>query len=124
MTDMTVSFIDIGSDVERDALYDLRFRVLREPLGLPRGTERIAQDDDAATVHIGAFTAEGQLVGAATLIENDGLQLRAMAVEPTLQGKGVGAAILVEAARVAAERGAALWCDARDHAVGFYEKAG
>lgn len=124
MTDFTVRRLDPASAEEREALYDLRFRVLREPLGLARGTERITQDFDPGTTHLGAFTPEGRLVGCATLVEKDGLQLRAMAVDPDWQGRGVGAAILRGAAAVAVGRDTPLWCEARAHAVGFYERAG
>jgi GNAT superfamily N-acetyltransferase len=92
---------------------------------MTRGTERIAADYDADTVHLGAFDAESRLVGCASLIPADsGLQLRAMAVDPTRQGEGIGAAILKAAASVAREKGQSLWCEARAHAVGFYERSG
>lgn len=120
-----VRLLDLSVIGEREALYDLRWRVLREPLGLGRGTERIAADPDAHTVHIGAFNSESHLVGCATLIPaGDGLQLRAMAVDPDRQRSGVGAAVLQAAAQVAREAGQSLWCEARAHAVGFYERNG
>ena len=120
-----VRALDFSDGTEQEALYDLRWRVLRDPLGMSRGTERIAADYDADTVHLGAFDAESRLVGCASLIPaEDGLQLRAMAVDPTRQGGGVGAAILKAAAGIAREKGQSLWCEARAHAVGFYERGG
>ncbi|MBC8102740.1 MAG: GNAT family N-acetyltransferase [Cytophagales bacterium] len=119
--------LDLSRETEREALYDLRWRVLREPLGLARGTEQIAADPDPATIHLGAFVAPARLVGCATLVRTGGdLQLRAMAVDPASQGAGVGAAILREAAQVAANANVrrSLWCEARAHAVGFYQRAG
>ena len=117
--------LDLSIETEQEALYDLRWRVLREPLGLARGTERIAADFDSGAVHIGAFDAESRLVGCASLIPAEsGLQLRAMAVDPMRQGAGIGAAILTSAAEVAREHGVSLWCEARAHAVGFYERSG
>jgi GNAT superfamily N-acetyltransferase len=117
--------LDFSDGIEQEALYDLRWRVLREPLGMERGTERIAADFDAGTVHLGAFDAESRLVGCCSLIPTDtGLQLRAMAVDPIWQGTGIGAAILKAAAGIAREREQSLWCEARAHAVRFYERSG
>jgi len=116
--------LDLTAPRERAALNDLRWRLLREPLGLPRGTETLAQDEDATTIHLGAFTQEGQLIGCASLIANEGIQLRAMAVDGSVQGQGVGAAILQEAGRIADTRQESLWCQARTYAVGFYERSG
>lgn len=117
--------LDLSEETEQEALYDLRWRVLREPLGLAQGTERIAADFDADTVHIGAFDADSRLVGCATLIPaGNGLQLRAMAVDPARQRGGVGVAVLGAAAGIARDAGQSLWCEARAHAVGFYERNG
>ncbi|GAB4462198.1 MAG: GNAT family N-acetyltransferase [Armatimonadaceae bacterium] len=108
---------------DRPALYDLRLRILRP--GRPPEAAIFAGDDLPTTIHIGAFLANGQCVGIATLVENNGLQLRGMAVDDTVQGQGVGAAILREAYRAAAEAGHdAIWCNARTSAAGFYEKQG
>jgi hemoglobin len=119
--DVIVRCLDFTDPGEVEALYDLRYRVLREPLGLPRGSERIAQDPEPTTTHLGAFNDASPLIGCATLIENDGLQLRAMAVARDWQGRGVGSAVLRAAAEIAADR--PLWCEARVHAVGFYAQA-
>lgn len=120
-----VRMLDLSVEREREALYDLRWRVLRKPLGMERGTERIAADFDAGTIHLGAFAGESRLVGCATLIPaGGGLQLRAMAVDPDQRRSGIGAAVLGAAAAVARESGQSLWCEARAHAVGFYERSG
>ncbi|MES2461758.1 MAG: GNAT family N-acetyltransferase [Armatimonadota bacterium] len=120
-----VRTLDFSEETEQEALYDLRWRVLRDPLGMERGTERIAEDFDADTVHFGAFDTDSRLVGCASLIPKDnGLQLRAMAVDPIWQGTGVGAAILKAAADIARETEQSLWCEARAHAVRFYERSG
>jgi GNAT superfamily N-acetyltransferase len=122
---IVVRVLDFSEEIEQEALYDLRWRVLRDPLGLARGTERIAADFDSDTVHIGAFDLGSRLVGCATLIPAEGgLQLRAMAVDPTRQGSGIGAAVLSAAADIAREADQSLWCEARAHAVGFYERNG
>lgn len=106
---------------EMEALYDLRLRVLRP--GRPPEYVRHDRDLDPGAVHIGAFLGR-RLAGIASLLPANGLQLRGMAVEPDLRKTGVGATILEYAHRIATERNLPLWCNARDSAVGFYEKSG
>lgn len=105
------------------ALYALRLEVLRP--GMPPEAAIFPGDDVSTTVHLGAFQENGRCVGIATLVENDGLQLRGMAVAPGLQGHGIGAEILKKAYRVTADQGRdSLWCNARTSASGFYAKQG
>ena len=101
---------------------DLRSRVLRE------GEAHVGFEDDEepTTLHLGALV-DGRVVGVATfaLRERGVYQLRGMAVEPALQGTGVGRAVLVEAERRLRALGARqLWANGRDTALGFYERAG
>lgn len=109
---------------QMEAIRALRGRVLYPGLTPERRT--YAGDDDPATIHIGAFTPEQNLVGLCSLFPRpDGsLQLRGMAVDSGLQGTGVGALVLREAERIAANENKPLWCNARLAAVGFYERLG
>jgi GNAT superfamily N-acetyltransferase len=110
--------------------HDLRARVLRT--GTPSTSVTFPQDDLDGTVHLGAFL-EGRLVGIGTFFpsptplrpEQPAVQLRGMAVEPSLQGTGAGR-VLLEAAigRLRAEGVHVLWANARDTALGFYERLG
>lgn len=119
---MPLTVRELSGPDDRAALYDLRLRILRP--GFPPEAAVFPGDDDAATVHLGAFTDEGRCVGIASLYANQGLQLRGMAVEPERQGTGVGAALIRRIHEVAAERGETLWCNARVSAVGFYRRLG
>jgi predicted GNAT family N-acyltransferase len=123
MTEQTTSLTvrRLGT-ADMPALYDLRGRVLRP--GMPPEASLFPGDDQPGTIHLGAFTDEGRLVGIATLVRNEGLQLRGMATEPDVRGTGAGAALLREAHRIAQESGEPLWCNARVVAVGFYERMG
>jgi GNAT superfamily N-acetyltransferase len=104
------------------ALHDLRLRILRP--GLPPDAAIFPGDEQPTTIHLGAFI-ESRCVGVLTLTRNNGLQLRGMAVDSTLQKRGVGAALLTEAHQVATAEGfSEIWCNARTSAIGFYERNG
>ena len=111
-----------ASDTDRAGLVDLRWHVLRP--GWPRQAAHFPHDDAPGTIHLVAVTQEGRVIGGATLLPQDGLQLRGMAVDPAWQGKGVGAAVLDAAHELARQRGTTLWCNARLSAEGFYARCG
>jgi len=71
----------------------LRMRVLLDPIGIPRSY--INPEKEAYDLLIGAFAQE-QLVGCCILtkISDTTVQLRQMAVDSSLQKRGVGAAVL------------------------------
>jgi predicted GNAT family N-acyltransferase len=109
--------------------YPLRGAVLR--VGRP---VEIIGDDDPATFHLAARTAEGQIVGVVRFHPNPcpwrpaakaAWQLRGMATDPAVRGTGVGRTLVNDGlARVAALGGDLVWCDARAAASGFYERMG
>ncbi|MES2389812.1 MAG: GNAT family N-acetyltransferase [Bacteroidota bacterium] len=80
-------------EVFRDSL-KLRYKVLREPLGQPRGSEEDSLD--LVAIHAVALNPEGKVVGTGRIHSNSGrqAQIRLMAVEPELQGKGIGKQLL------------------------------
>lgn len=112
-----------------DEVRPLRLGVLRPQAALVPS----AYDLDPATVHVGAFDG-GTVVGCATVFperydgeppEPDAWRLRGMAVDPTLQGSGVGRLVLEAATGVAIDAGAPLiWANGRVTALGFYERLG
>jgi GNAT superfamily N-acetyltransferase len=109
---------------EWEEYYDLRYRILREPLGKERGSER--NDGDADGIHFALYD-EGVLRAIARLDKVDATtcQVRFVAVETPLQGKGLGKAIMdaVEQ-RGIAEGYTKLILHARDYALDFYKKLG
>ncbi|MHB1906031.1 MAG: GNAT family N-acetyltransferase [Acidimicrobiales bacterium] len=115
--------------VAADALVELRTRVLRD--GDASRAARNPLDDEPSTWHFGAFLGE-DVVGSASFYSNAGprgssgaYQLRYMAVEPGLQGRGVGRILLEHAeAILAANAVRHLWAHARDSALGFYRATG
>ena len=89
-------------------------------------------DDLPSTIHLGVFN-DDRAVGVLSIFEMktpllDGekqFQLRGMAVLPEYQKKGLGE-LLMQGAEdtIAAKGGKAIWFNAREVAVGFYEKMG
>ena len=109
---------------EWDAYYDLRYRVLREPLNQVRGSER--NDGDATGIHFALY--ENRILKAiARLDRHDDTtaQVRFVAVESTEQGKGYGRLIMEATEQHAAADGnTKMILHARDYAVDFYLRLG
>mmetsp|Transcript_22601 Transcript_22601/g.30565 ORF Transcript_22601/g.30565 Transcript_22601/m.30565 type:complete len:155 (+) Transcript_22601:28-492(+) len=87
---------------------------------------RLPGDDEA--LHLGAVRG-AEVLGVISVYlpsEPGGrAQFRKFAVEPKLQGQGIGSKLLQGAIAAAAEAGAAaLFCHARSHQQGFYERRG
>jgi GNAT superfamily N-acetyltransferase len=102
----------------------LRSAVLRP--GRPLESAIFVGDEIPETYHFGAFL-HGEIVGVVSLFaspppfpcQNEELwQLRGMAVEPSLQKKGIGKELVRACIAFAEDR--LLWCNARSSAVSFY----
>jgi GNAT superfamily N-acetyltransferase len=99
----------------------LRRTVLRD--GDPAADVSFDGDERVGSFHLGAVVGQDLMGVASWLSSADGsLQLRGMAVDARMQGKGVGAALV--AAGLARRDGRAVWANARDSALGFYERLG
>ncbi|MEM6927362.1 MAG: GNAT family N-acetyltransferase, partial [Myxococcota bacterium] len=118
-------------EVEAEALIDLRHRVLRA--GRPRETAHMPGDDAPTSRHFRLVVEDRTVAIASVMAEPfpgppggeapaDGptQRLRGMAVDPDVQGQGLGAQLL----RAVQERYPALWCNARVHAARFYARQG
>jgi GNAT superfamily N-acetyltransferase len=119
----------------------LRQRVLRPA---QRAEELVyPHDDDADTLHVGAFTGDA-MVGTATIhrerapafaftgrrgdgedFGSSAWRLRGMATLPEMRRRGCGAALVAACvAHARARGGAIIWCNARTPARAFYEALG
>ncbi|UXI03034.1 GNAT family N-acetyltransferase [Photobacterium sp. TY1-4] len=80
-------------------------------------------DEDAA--HFGAFI-DGRLVCVASVfLSSHQARLRKFATEPDHQGQGIGSAMIAHILADLAERNVNhFWCDARESALGFYQRFG
>lgn len=118
-------------DVAAGATHDLRRRVLR---GGDRAADvHFPEDDRPEAFHLGAVDGRGRVVGVATwaAVPTErrpgwrAWRLRGMAVEPDLQGAGVGSLLLAAAVERLRGLGAEVaWADGRDTALAFYERHG
>lgn len=109
---------------EWDAYFDLRYRILREPLGKERGSE--CNEGDATGDHFACFD-ENTIIGVARLdrIDSSICQVRFVAIEQQLQGKGLGKIMMDAVEKSAKNQGfQKMILHSRDYALPFYEKLG
>lgn len=111
-------------------------RILRQRILRPHQTPEQCHyecDDHPQTFHLGAF-ADGELIAISSFLyqpqeklpEPDSqYRIRGMATLLDYRGQGIGRALLDAGLERIAKRSAKLiWCNARESAFGFYEKAG
>jgi GNAT superfamily N-acetyltransferase len=110
--------------------HDLRRRVLRD--GSMAATVEWPDDDEPTTAHL-SVTVDGRIVAISTWLatpdpiapNHRSLQLRGMATDPTMTGRGLGRALLDAGMQRASNGGhERVWANARVAALGFYEAAG
>ena len=120
---MAVKIIDYGTKQYKQ-MVDLRYHILRKPLGLAFRQEELEAEKD--NIHIGCFD-DDKLEGCCMLVSLDKniVQLRQMAVIAGLQGKGIGKVLMQFAENISRDIGyKKIIMHARKTAVGFYEKLG
>jgi len=103
---------------------ELRYKVLRQPLGLNYTQEQLDAERDE--FHFVVFYGE-KLVGCLLMktIDNEEIKMRQVAVDESYQGKGVGKELVLFSERFAAENNySVITLHARKTAVPFYEKLG
>ncbi len=109
---------------EYEAMKALRIKVLLNPIGVPHSY--VNPQKEATDSLLGAFD-DDNLIGCCILthIDDNTLQLRQMAVDTTLQHKGIGTAIVGFAEKLAIEKGyKTVMMHAREPVAGFYQKCG
>lgn len=105
-------------------MLQLRNDMLRKPLGLTFDKDELEKEKD--DILMGAFE-DDKLLGCCLMTKMDAstLRLRQMAVPNSMQGKGVGRALMIFAENIARDLGyKTLSMHARSTAVGFYQKLG
>lgn len=107
------------------AYYALRYRVLREPGGHPKGTEK--DDYEPISAHYMAVNEAGEVVGAVKLYEKSpGVgHLSHMVVSPEHQHKGIGRMLMAYVEQQAREKGyKTLGTMSRLTTTAYFEKHG
>jgi predicted GNAT family N-acyltransferase len=120
---MALRIIDHGTK-EYQQMVNLRMEILRKPLGLSFDAADLEKEKE--DVLMGAFEDE-KLLGCCLLTRMDQhtMRLRQMAVPNSMQGKGIGRALMIFAENIARDLGYKKLCmHARKTALGFYEKLG
>ena len=112
------------SPEEFKSYFNLRWRILRAPWGEPEGSEVDEMEDQC--FHIMA-TNNGHVMGVGRMQFNteDEAQIRYMAVEKEYEGNGIGRMIVNTLEQQARKKNVGtVILDAREPAVGFYQKLG
>ena len=111
-----------NTEKEWEDYYDLRYRILRLPLGQPLGSER--NEGDSTGKHF-ALYLNGQLNAIARLDQPEKYtsQVRFVAVESNTQGKGFGKEIMTAVENFSKKSGnRKMILQARENALDFYLK--
>lgn len=119
---MGIEIREPQSEQEWEDYYDLRYRILRKPLGKERGSER--NEGDTTGIHFALY--DGKILKAIARLDQSGdniTQVRFVAVEDDQQGKGYGRLIMDATESCAKANGnLKMILHARDYAVEFYLK--
>lgn len=106
--------------------YDLRYRVLREPWGQPRGTEK--DDYEPISQHFMAVESEnGEILGVVKMFEKEpGVAwVSHLAVAGRHQNKGIGRLLMDHVENLAREQGyKTIGCMSRLNTTKYFEKMG
>ena len=119
---MTVVYRSPKSEKELEEYFLFRWKLLRKPLGLEKGSEQDGLENTA--FHIAAFNNENIIaVGRAQIEKNSSARIRYMAVNKEYRKRGIGSRVLEELEIIAKEKMAkSCWLHARDTAIRFYTK--
>lgn len=111
---------------EYDQAVSLRYKVLREPLGMTFNAEDLAKEYDS--LHLAMFNnITGKIEGTLMLspIGRTTVQMRQVAVDPSLQKTGIGSLMVqISESKAKNEGFNKMVLHARDVAIPFYEKLG
>ncbi len=110
---------------EWDQYFDLRWRMLRAPWNQPRGSEK--DDHEETSEHLMIPGPDSQPIAVGRLHFNSPreAQVRYMAVEPEMQGRGLGGQLLETFEERARSAGAtSIVLNAREDAQRFYQRHG
>jgi N-acetylglutamate synthase-like GNAT family acetyltransferase len=120
---MALKIIDYGTPEYRQ-MVKMRDEILRKPLGLSFTEDELVSEKN--NLFIAAFE-DDEMLGCCMIVEEnqEKAQLRQMAVLNSLQGKGVGRALILFAENLARDHGyKTMFMHARKTTTSFFEKMG
>ena len=113
------------TESEWESYFNFRWEKLRKPLGMPK--DSLKDDKEQDSCHLIAVDCDEEVVGTGRLhfnSEQEG-QIRYMAVNESIQRKGLGSSIVLELEMMAKKKGAKrMVLNARENAVNFYLSLG
>ena len=113
------------TESEWESYFNFRWEKLRKPLGMPKNT--LKDDKEQDSCHLIAVDSDEKVVGTGRLhfnSEQEG-QIRYMAVNESIQRKGLGSSIVLELEMMAKKKGAKkMVLNARENALNFYLSLG
>jgi predicted GNAT family N-acyltransferase len=119
-----------STEEEFEHYFNLRWQILRSPWNQPKGSEM--DDLEAHCFHIMAVDDADNIIAVARLQNNTDseAQIRYMAVNEKMERQGIGSALIQTMEQHVSEQWSTsastkkIILDARELAVGFYEKLG
>lgn len=112
------------TDLELEEYLHLRWKLLRQPWNMPRGSELDTEEPEALKI-MAKINNEIIGVGRIHQLEENLWQIRYMAVLPQYRGQHIGQRILDRLEELAFDNGAErIFLNSRESAVKFYQKAG
>jgi predicted GNAT family N-acyltransferase len=123
---MFITTIEYGTPAH-DEMVQLRYKVLREPLGLEFSVEELCNEHK--DIHFALYDNRHNLLACMLLtkdVEDEQVaKMRQVAVLPQHQGKGYGSRLVETFEQYALAHGfREIKLDAREEALAFYEKLG
>jgi len=113
------------TESEWESYFNFRWEKLRKPLGMPKDT--LKDDKEQDSCHLIALDSDEEVVGTGRLHFNSKQegQIRYMAVNESIQRKGLGSSIVLELEMMAKKKGAKkMVLNARENALNFYLSLG
>jgi len=119
---MKIVYRSPNSEKEFEEYFKFRWKQLRKPLGLARGSEQDELDDTA--FQIAAFNNQDIIgIGRLHIENNNAGRIRYMAVDEQFRKRGIGSQLLNELEIIARDRQIlSCWLYARKEAMHFYKK--
>ncbi len=114
-----------SNQTELDNYFDLRWRILRQPLGMPKGSEKDQVEE--ISHHLCAYAEDGRLMGVAKFKPITKLlaQVSHVAVEERDRGQGVGSALVKNLEQELIAQGyKEAFLTAREINIPYFEKLG